>query len=57
VRIEWVDGRIGRRVVGEGGEVRKCVVIGEEGRDFETERRVARGAMEGIGERLREGIY
>ncbi|PMD54032.1 uncharacterized protein K444DRAFT_646398 [Hyaloscypha bicolor E] len=57
VRIEWVDGRIGRCVVGDGGEVRKCVVIGEEGRDFETERRVARGAMEGIGERLREGIY
>jgi central kinetochore subunit Mal2/MCM21 len=57
VRIEWVDGRIGRCVVGEGGEVKKCVVIGEEGRDFETERSVSRGGMEGIGERLREGIY
>ncbi|KAE9370849.1 hypothetical protein N431DRAFT_412605 [Stipitochalara longipes BDJ] len=57
VRIEWVDGRIGRCVVDDGGEVRKCVVIGEEGRDFETERRVIRGGMEGIGERLREGIY
>jgi central kinetochore subunit Mal2/MCM21 len=57
MRIEWVDGRIGRCVVGEGGEVRKCVVIGEEGRDFETERRVVKGGMEGIGERLREGIY
>lgn len=57
VRIEWVDGRIGRCVVGEDGDVRKCVIIGEEGRDFETERRVTRGGMEGIGERLREGIY
>jgi central kinetochore subunit Mal2/MCM21 len=57
VRIEWVDGRIGRCVVDEGGEVKKCVVIGEEGRDWETERRIVRGGMEGIGERLREGIY
>lgn len=57
VRIEWVDGRIGRCVVGEGGDVKKCVVIGEDGRDWETERRVVRGGMEGIGERLREGIY
>jgi central kinetochore subunit Mal2/MCM21 len=57
VRIEWVDGRIGRCVVGEGGDVKKCVVIGEDGRDWETERRIARGGMEGIGERLREGVY
>jgi len=57
VRIEWVDGRIGRAVVGERGEVRKCVIIGEDGRDRENERRVLRGGMEGIGERLREGIY
>lgn len=57
VRIEWVDGRIGRCVVGEGGEVKKCVVIGEDGRDWETERRIVRGGMEGIGERLKEGIY
>lgn len=57
VRIEWVDGRIGRAVMDERGEVSKCVVIGEEGRDRETERRVLGGGMEGIGERLREGIY
>jgi len=59
VRIEWADGRIGRCVVGERGEVRKCVVIGEEGRDWEVERRVLgeQGPMEGIGERLRQGIY
>ncbi|KAE8443590.1 hypothetical protein EG329_001752 [Mollisiaceae sp. DMI_Dod_QoI] len=57
VRIEWVDGRIGRTVVDDKGEVKKCVVIGEEGRDREVERRVCAGGMEGIGDRLREGIY
>ena len=57
VRIEWVDGRIGRAVVGERGEVRNCVVIGEDGRDRESERRVLRGQMGEIGERLREGVY
>lgn len=57
VRIEWVDGRIGRAVVDDKGEVRKCVVVGEDGRDREVERRVVGGGMEGIGERLREGMY
>ncbi|KAH7317877.1 Cenp-O kinetochore centromere component-domain-containing protein [Rhexocercosporidium sp. MPI-PUGE-AT-0058] len=57
VRIEWTDGRIGRVVVDEKGEVKQCVVIGEDGRDGETERRVVAGSMEGIGERLREGMY
>jgi central kinetochore subunit Mal2/MCM21 len=57
VRIEWVDGRIGRAVVDDKGEVKKCVIIGEEGRDRETERRVCAGGIEGIGERLRKGIY
>ncbi|KAF8862472.1 hypothetical protein BDZ45DRAFT_645856 [Acephala macrosclerotiorum] len=57
VRIEWVDGRIGRAVVDDKGEVGKCVVIGEEGRDREVERRVVAGGMEGIGERLRDGMY
>ncbi|CZR65606.1 uncharacterized protein PAC_15506 [Phialocephala subalpina] len=57
VRIEWVDGRIGRAVVDDRGEVGKCVVVGEDGRDREVERRVVAGGMEGIGERLREGMY
>lgn len=57
VRIEWVDGRIGRAVVDEKGEVKKCVVMGEDGRDRETERRVAGGSMEGIGQRLRDSMY
>jgi len=59
VRLEWVDGRIGRCVVGDGGDVKKCVVIGEDGRDREVERRILEknGRVELIGERLREGIY
>jgi len=59
VRLEWVDGRIGRCVVGDAGDMKKCVVIGEDGRDREVERRILErnGRMELIGERLREGIY
>ncbi|KIN07874.1 hypothetical protein OIDMADRAFT_151759 [Oidiodendron maius Zn] len=62
VRIEWVDGRVGRCVVGDTGNVEKCVVIGEQGRDWEVERRIigvekGEPSMSGIGERLKEGIY
>jgi len=61
VRIEWVDGRLGTCVVGDSGVVEKCVVIGEEGRDREVERRILGSTkdsrMEDIGDRLREGIY
>lgn len=56
VRIEWVDGRIGRFTVDEGGSVVKAVVMGEQGRDREVER-VLVGGMGGVGERLREVIY
>jgi central kinetochore subunit Mal2/MCM21 len=57
LRIEWTDGRLGRVAVDDKGKVLKCVIIGEDGRDTENEVRVMRGDMEGIGERLREGIY
>lgn len=59
VKIEWVDGRIGRCLVSDKGIVVKCAIIGEDGRDRETERRVLGGdkRMEGIAERLKEGIY
>lgn len=57
IRIEWVDGKIGRCVVDDDGGVVKCVVVGDEGRDRETERMVLQGRIEGIGERLMEGIY
>lgn len=57
VKVEWVDGRIGRCVVDEGGRVVRCVVFGDGGRDGEVERAVVGSGMEGIGEALREGIY
>lgn len=59
VRVEWADGRIGRFVVSDKGDVEKCVIIGEEGRDRENERRVLGGnsRMEGVADRLKEGIY
>ncbi|KAH8651816.1 Cenp-O kinetochore centromere component-domain-containing protein [Tricladium varicosporioides] len=57
VRIEWVDGRIGRCVVDDAGNVVKCCIMGEEGRDGETERAVLNGRMDGIGKGLKEGIY
>ncbi|KAL3426921.1 CENP-o kinetochore centromere component [Phlyctema vagabunda] len=59
IRIEWADGKIGRCIVNDQGKVEKCVVIGEDGRDRETERRVLGGdqSMEGIAQRLKEGIY
>ncbi|KFY03495.1 hypothetical protein O988_01438 [Pseudogymnoascus sp. VKM F-3808] len=43
VRLEWMDGRIGRAVISSKGKVVKCVVIGEEGRDRPTERAVLGG--------------
>jgi central kinetochore subunit Mal2/MCM21 len=61
IRIEWVDGRIGRVLIGDGGEVIKCVVMGEGGRDRESERLIlgngGQGRVENVGERLMEGIY
>ena len=59
VRIEWADGGIGRVVVGAKGEILNCVVLGEKGRDGANERRIMGEdmRMEGIGERLLEGIY
>jgi central kinetochore subunit Mal2/MCM21 len=43
IRFEWVDDRIGRAVVDSKGEIQKCVIIGEEGRDRDTERKVLGG--------------
>jgi central kinetochore subunit Mal2/MCM21 len=56
VRLEWMDGRIGRAVISSKGKVVKCVVIGEEGRDRPTERAVLGGGgrIEGMTERLLE---
>ncbi|PSR85747.1 Cenp-O kinetochore centromere component-domain-containing protein [Coniella lustricola] len=38
VRIDWKDGRAGRLVIGNGGEVMSLVVFGETGRDREITR-------------------
>ena len=54
IRLEWLDGRIGRAVMDDKGDVMKCVVIGEDGRDRETERKLMGGdkRAEGMAERL-----
>lgn len=54
IRFEWADGKIGRAVVGASGELLKCVVIGEEGRDKPLERKMlgGNGRIEGLAERL-----
>ncbi|CAG8951801.1 hypothetical protein HYFRA_00005605 [Hymenoscyphus fraxineus] len=57
VSLRWVDGKVGRVVVDDGGAVVGCVIMGPEGRDRETERAVLKGKMEDIGEGLRAGIY
>lgn len=59
VRIEWTDGQIGRAVVNANGEIMKCVILGDDGRDRENERRILSHGrrMEQIGDRLMEAIY
>lgn len=56
IRLEWMDGRIGRAVISSKGKILKCVVIGEDGRDRTTERAVMGGGgrIEGITGRLLE---
>ncbi|KAF3765115.1 hypothetical protein M406DRAFT_340582 [Cryphonectria parasitica EP155] len=43
VRIDWKDGRSGRLVIGDDGEVVKLVVFGERGRDREVTRELLSG--------------
>jgi central kinetochore subunit Mal2/MCM21 len=54
IRIEWHDGKIGRIVVSEKGDVLKAVIFGDEGRDRPTERCIQGGdrRVEGVAERL-----
>lgn len=54
IRLEWVDGKIGRVVIGDKGELKRCCVVGPRGRDRPLERMIMGGdAMaEGIGTRL-----
>lgn len=54
IRFEWIDGRIGRAVVDSKGGIQKCVIIGEEGRDRDMERKILGGnrRLEGVAERV-----
>jgi central kinetochore subunit Mal2/MCM21 len=54
IRFEWVDGRIGRAVVDGKGQIQKCVIIGEDGRDRDMERRILSGnkTIDQMAERL-----
>ena len=56
IRLQWMDGKIGRAVVSSNGNIIKCVVIGEDGRDRTTERIVlgGDGRIDGMTERLLE---
>lgn len=57
LRIEWFDGRTGRVVTNGDGEIEKCVVFGEEGRDRITARALLSGGarIEDLGRKLIEG--
>lgn len=48
VRLEWADGRTGRLVVGDDGEVEQLVVFRENERDREAERELIRGTGHGV---------
>ena len=43
--IEWADGRTGRLVMGDDGEIVKLVVVGDNGRDREAGRELLGGAV------------
>ncbi|KUI74482.1 hypothetical protein VM1G_10143 [Cytospora mali] len=43
VRIDWKDGRSGRLVIGDDGDVVRLVVFGEQGRDREVTRELLSG--------------
>lgn len=54
VRIDWKDGRSGRLVIGDDGDVVKLVVLGETGRDRELTRELLGGGsrLEDVARRL-----
>ncbi|KAJ5652309.1 hypothetical protein N7507_009735 [Penicillium longicatenatum] len=56
VRLEWEDGRVGRFKLTNSGVVERAVVIGDEGRDKQTETAMTRGGgrIESLVERLQE---
>jgi central kinetochore subunit Mal2/MCM21 len=53
VTIEWVDGKTGRLILGDAGQVEKCVVMGPQGRERAVERAILEhGKLEGLRESL-----
>jgi central kinetochore subunit Mal2/MCM21 len=56
VRLEWEDGRVGRFKLSNAGFVERAVVIGDDGRDKQTEDTMTGGGgrVETLLERLRE---
>jgi central kinetochore subunit Mal2/MCM21 len=54
VRFEWLDGRVGRAIINDKGEIKDCVVTSEEGRDRDTERKILGGKrrIEELAEKL-----
>lgn len=57
ISLEWADGRTGRLVVGDDGEIVKLVALGENGRDREAVRSLLKGArrVEEVTKRLALG--
>jgi central kinetochore subunit Mal2/MCM21 len=55
VRLEWVDGRVGRFKLSNAGIVERAVVIGDQGRDKKTEDAMTGGGgrVETVLDRLR----
>ncbi|KAJ4386433.1 hypothetical protein N0V93_009329 [Gnomoniopsis smithogilvyi] len=54
IRIDWKDGRSGRLVLNDDGEVTKAVVFGDRGRDREVTRELlsSGGRLEDVAQRL-----
>lgn len=57
ITIEWADGKTGRLVMGDDGEIVKIVAVGEGGRDREAVRELLGGAerVEDVAKRLASG--
>lgn len=58
VRVEWVDGRVGRFKLSNAGVVERAVVIGDEGRDKKVEDAMTGGGgrVETVLDRLRVDV-
>lgn len=55
IRVEWVDGRIGRVQISHVGDIEKVIVLGRHGRDHQTEAMLLGGdrKIESLGGKLK----